>query len=335
MSNRIRNTCLVLLAVTFLVLLAAFAASAASTRNLARRLEPDHAGGPAPIRVVFISQVQNNPFWRSIEQGARASAGRYGMDVEYAGPLRIDAAEQSRLLEKAIAAGAGALIVQGLDDPVYAKLIDQAAAQGIPTVTVDADEPDSKRIAYVGTDNRRAGASMGELVVRTIGTAGRIGALLGSEANNQRLRLEGFRSVVNRYPGLSVVDVRYSNVSRVQAAQQAEAMLRKDPGLKAIVGFSALDGLGIAEAAGRAGNARVRVFAFDDLEYTRQAIRAGRITATIVQEPYGMGEEAVALLHAALQGDNADPIHYTDTSVLDRASLGTSGLNGADGGSRE
>jgi len=338
MSNRIWNVCLILLGCAFLVLLAAFAASAGRTRELALKLQPQNAAEPAPLRVALISQELNNPFWRSIEEGARDSARKYGMELEYAGPLRIDAAEQVRLLEKAVASGVDALLLQGLGDPAYAKLIDDASERGIPVVAVDADEPESRRIAYVGTDNRAAGETMGELVIKAIGGSGRIGVLLGSEATNQQLRLDGFRAVIGRYPSMSVADVRISHISRLQAAKQTQEMLQKYPDLKAIVGFSALDGLGIAEATALAGASNVRVFAFDDLENTRQAIRDGRIVATIVQNPYRIGEEAIDVLNDYLAGRKGTELHYSDAAVLDRRALlaeedgeGTEGTKGEDG----
>jgi len=322
MSNRIWNASLLLLAVAFLVLLAGFASSVLRTRELAGRLEAPKTAGPSPLRVALISQELDNPFWRSVEEGARASAARYGMEIEYSGPLRIDASEQARLLDKSIAEGFDALLVQGADDPAYAALIDRAADEGIPVVTIDADEPDSRRIAYVGTDNKRAGEEMGRLVVRTVGESGGIGVLLGSEAVNQRLRLEGFRGVLARYPKLTVADVRISNISRLQAAQQAEAMLRENPGLRAIVGFSSLDGLGIAEAVQREqASSTVSVFAFDDLENTRQAIRQSRIEATIVQKPYSMGWEAVEVVRSYLGGLKPPALRLTGTAVLDKAAL--------------
>ncbi|EFM10646.1 periplasmic binding protein/LacI transcriptional regulator [Paenibacillus curdlanolyticus YK9] len=321
MQNRIWNVGLIILAITFAGLLSAFAITILHTRELAEQLE--HKNGPAAsidqMRVALISQELDNPFWRSVETGARTAATEYGMELTYMGPLRINPSEQSRLLEKAIAQGFDALLVQGLNDPVYARLIGRASASGIPVITIDADEPGSKRLAYVGTDNWQAGEAMGQLVTRMAGQQGRIGVLLGSEATNMKLRLAGFRSVVNKTPGLSIADVRISNISRLQATEQTTDMLNKHPKLLAVVGFSALDGVGIAEAVAKEqASDQPRVFAFDDLANTRQAIRECRITAALVQQPARMGQKAIELLHDYMQnGEVAAAIHFTKTNVLD------------------
>lgn len=322
MNHRIGNGALVALALAFAGLLALFAAAVSHTRELTSRLASEPGAGAAKPRVALIAQARNNPFWLSIEQGARSASERYGMSLEYMGPTRIDPAEQTRLLEKAIAERFDALLVQGLNDPAYAGLIDQAVADGIPVLTLDADEPGSRRLAYVGTDNRAAGERLGEAVVRRVGENGELGVLIGSEASNQKLRLEGFRGVVARHPGLAIADVRTSNISRLQAEEQAEDLLLAHPGLKAIVGLSALDALGIAEAAERTGRGdTLLVFGFDEPGHTRREIAACRIAATLVQQPERMGAEAIALLEDAMQGRPVAEFHYTATTVLDRAAL--------------
>ncbi|QHT59395.1 sugar ABC transporter substrate-binding protein [Paenibacillus lycopersici] len=336
MKNRIWNGGLILLALLFAGLFACFATAVAHTRDWTLQLKPASTApgedGKRPPRVALIAQVQNNPFWRSVEEGAASASKRFGMELEYMGPFRVDPAEQKRLLEKAIAERFDALLVQGQNDPSYARLIDQAAANGIPVIAVDADEPGSERLAYVGTDNRTAGRRMGELVLRAVGETGKIGVLIGSQASNQQLRLAGFRDVVKRHPGLTVEDVRSSNTSRLQAEEQAEDMLRRHPDLKAIVGFSALDGLGIAEAAKRMAAGNVLVFGFDDPGSTRDEIRGCQITAALVQQPSRMGEEAVTLIHDHLRGRKPEELHFTGTTVLDRASLAAEDAGAASAG---
>ncbi|MCM3268525.1 substrate-binding domain-containing protein [Paenibacillus elgii] len=321
MSNRKWNLGLLLLFAVFACLLLQFVFSTLRIRELVRPLESGPPDGDRPRHIVLIPQELDNPYWRSIEQGAREAARQYGMELDYTGPFRINPTEQSRLLEKAIAAKADAILLQGIGDPQYRGLIDKAAGRGIPVIAVDMDEPESRRLAYVGTDNTEAGKRMGELVAQTSGGSGTIGVLIGSEAPNQRLRLEGFRSVIGRYPKLKIAEVRSSNISRLQAAEQAAAILSAQPQTGYLVGFSALDGPGMLEAAGRVRPQGLRIFAFDDLPETKEGIRQCKLAATIVQQPRQMGFDAVALLHDYFQGKTPQPQHYTATSVLDRSAL--------------
>ncbi|GAB7054527.1 hypothetical protein JCM16163A_12730 [Paenibacillus sp. YK5] len=330
MSNRKWNLGILLLFILFACLLLSFLLSALRIREL---VQPLKSGGVVidTRHVVLISQELDNPLWRAIEQGAKEAAAAYGMTLEYMGPFRINPAEQIKLLEKSIAAKADAVLIQGINDPYYRTLIDKAMNQGIPVITVDTDEPGSRRLSYVGTDNLEAGKKMGELVVQAAGGQGSIGVLLGkAEADNQRMRLEGFRSVISRYPELAIVDVRSSNISRLQAAGQTEEMLLSHPQIRYLVGFSALDGPGMMEAVERVSPQGVSIFAFDDLEETKEGIRQCRIVSTIVQQPHEMGYHAVSMLNDYFQGNNLQRQHYTAIAVLDRNTAG----NGAGGSCR-
>lgn len=326
MSNRRWKLGLLILFIVFTGLLLQFFLSTLRIRDLVKPLESNHADGDKLRHVVLISQELDNPFWRSIEQGAREASLQYKMELEYIGPFRINPAEQFKLLEKSIASKADAVLVQGMGDPQYRMLINKAIDQGIPVIAVDTDEPGSRRLAYVGTNNLEAGKRMGELVVKAAGHSGSIGVLVGSkQAANQQLRLKGFRTVINRYPKLTVADVRSSNISRLQAAGQAEDMLLNQPQIRYMVGFSALDGIGIQEAAERISPEGLRIFAFDDLPETKEAIRKCKIVSTIVQQPHEMGYDAISLLNDYFHGKTPPQQHFTTTAVLDRSTVGIIG----------
>lgn len=324
MSNRKWNIGIAVLFIIFACLLLSFLSSSMRIRGLLQPIISDSAAPDSSLHVVLISQELDNPYWRSIEQGAREASRKYGMQLEYAGPFRINPNEQIKLLEKAIAAKADAVLLQGINDPQYRALIDKAVGQGIPVITVDTDEPDTRRLTYVGTDNLEAGKLMGELVAKAAGSEGSIAVLLGNkQAPNQQLRLSGFRSVIERHPHLSIVDVRSSNISRLQAAGVAEDILINSPKVRYMVGFSALDGVGALEAAERVRPQELNIFAFDDLDETVEGIREGKIVSTIIQQPYEIGFNAVSLLNDYLHGKTLPKHHFTAANVLDRSKIST------------
>ncbi|MNI28228.1 D-ribose-binding periplasmic protein precursor [compost metagenome] len=166
MSNRKWNISMIVLFIIFAWLLLNFMFSAQRIYSLVKAFNSSANMEVYPPHVVLIAQELDNPFWRSIEQGAVQASHNYGMNIEYMGPFRINPAEQMKLLEKTITKKVDAIFVQGLNDPLYRKLIDQAFVQGIPVITIDSDEPESRRLSYVGTDHVAAGKRMGELVVQ-------------------------------------------------------------------------------------------------------------------------------------------------------------------------
>ncbi|OAB35955.1 substrate-binding domain-containing protein [Paenibacillus glacialis] len=319
MSNRKWNLSIVILFVIFATLMLGFLFSMLHIRELIQPLKSIPNNDSAARHVVLISQELDNPYWRSIEEGARRASLKYDMNLEYIGPFRINPDEQMILLEKAIAAKADAILIQGINDPIYRSLIDKAMDQGIPIITIDTDEPGSGRLSYVGTDNYVAGKRMGELVVQATGTqASSIGVLIGNEMSfNQQQRLQGFRSVINQHEDLTIVEVRSSNISRLQAAEQAEDILLNHPKVRYMVGLSSLDGLGILEATQRVPLRDITIFAFDDLDETKTRIKQCKILSTIVQQPSRMGYDAISLVHEYFQGHTQQQQHFTAITVLD------------------
>ncbi|MFD1773389.1 sugar-binding protein [Paenibacillus rhizophilus] len=317
MFKRKWSIALLILLCGFLYTLAQFVLSTNRLQRQVDSLLPGQAQSASSRRVIFISQELDNPFWRSIEQGALQAAGKFDMNLEYTGPLRINPEEQLSQLERAIATRPDAIIVQGSGESASRNLIDRAESFGIPVVTVDADEPGSHRLFYVGTDNLAAGKEMGQLVAEATGGKGTIGVLVGTpRADSQRLRLEGLRSVVQEYPELKIADIRSSDISRLQASEQTRSLLAAHPELKAVVGFSSLDGLGAMDAAQRLGKKGLLLFAFDDLAETKEAVHKGMIKVTLVQQPLEMGAEAVTLLNDYFHEKAVPDVNFTSISPL-------------------
>jgi ABC-type sugar transport system, periplasmic component len=318
MTNRRRwNIGVILLLIVFVYVLVQFYLSTERIRSLVTPLEAGDKNHPE-LQIALISQELDNPFWRSVEQGALAGAAQYHMELQYMGPFRIDAEEQMKLLEKAIASKMDGIILQGIGTEQDRLLIEKANTLGIPVITVDTDEPGSKRLAYVGTNNTYAGQEIGRLIAEdNKAPGGVIGILVGSkEAPNQRLRLEGLQSVISARSGLSIAEVRASNISRLQAAQQAELMLKEHPEINYMVGLSSLDGIGMAEAVARIKPGGVKIYAFDDLEDTLTAIQHKQIVSSIVQQPSQMGYKAISILNDYFRGQTGTPEQYTPISVI-------------------
>ncbi|ACT00510.1 sugar-binding protein [Paenibacillus sp. JDR-2] len=278
------------------------------------------------LHLVLISQEYDNPYWRLVQQGAREAAQQKGIELEYLGPARADVKEHIKILEMAIASKVDGIITQGLEENEFTPIINEAARMGIPIITVDSDAPHSKRVAYVGTDNYAAGYMAGrELIAKSAGRA-EVALITGSfTASNQKDRVRGFKDAVKTYPGIHIIDIAESNISRIQSAASAYTLAQKYPEIDTFVGTSALDGLGIAQMLKEMGSETlktpIRIIAFDDLPETLTLINQGVIESTIVQQPFIMGRESVNLLMDYLKGEKIVTVYNTDVKVIHREDL--------------
>lgn len=322
MGNKKWIISLLLLCALFIYILLRFAVNAQQIEKDVASLQTNESSKKGKYHFVLIAQELDNPYWRAIERGVKAASAEYDVQVEYIAPLRTSVEEQVKLLEKAIASKVDGIVVQSLDEATFAPIIDKAVAAHIPVVTIDTDAPTSQRVAYVGTDNYAAGERLGEIVADMTGGKGAIGVIVGSEASpSQQQRLEGFISVINKHPQMKIVDVLPSNISRIQATLQAESLLRKHREISIMVGTSALDAIGILNAAQNLYINDIKIFGFDDVEETLQAVSNESVQATIVQKPFDMGFQSIKILSSYLQGTNIELENFTPIEVITKTNV--------------
>jgi ribose transport system substrate-binding protein len=322
MSDKKWTIGLILLFFLFLYVISEFVFVTKRIEQAVATLDQKASSSSDTLHFVLIAQEFDNPYWRKIERGAKDAAGKLPVEVEYIAPLRTSMEEQIKLLEKAIASRVDGIIVQSLNDSAFTPIIDKAISRNIPVITIDTDAPTSQRLSYVGTDNFAAGQLLGKAVVDMTTGEKKIGVIIGSETpESQKLRLNGFTSIIKQHPQFEIIDVKSSNISRIQASIQAEKMLREHPDISVMVGTSALDAIGILIAAKNLQRSDVLIFGFDDLDETLKAISEGKIKATVIQKPYDMGFAAVQLMYNHLTGKTMKKVHFTPIELIDQTNV--------------
>lgn len=266
---------------------------------------------------VLIPEETDNPYWRLVQKGADAAAAKYNAVVDYNGPVQSNINEHIKSMEVATASKVDGIITQGLSNQMV-PVINNAIDQGIPVVTIDTDAPNSRRLAYVGTDNYQAGVLAGKTLAKAMKGHAKVGIITGSFTSlGQKLRVKGFRHAIKAYPGIKIVEIESSHISRVQAAEQTYEIFKNHPDVNAFFGTSALDGLGISAIVQQIGKSKsVYILAFDKLPSTLKLIKQGNINATIAQQPYQMGYESVKLMIQSIEGKSVKPIHHLSAKVV-------------------
>lgn len=267
---------------------------------------------------VLIGQEFDNPYHKKVLEGAQTAAKEHDVLLEFIGPKQTNIDEHTKLIEMAIAARVDGILTQGLTNREFKPVIDKAISKGIPVITIDTDLEDSRRVAYVGTNNYEAGKQMGEALAEATNGEAKVAIVTGIlYANNLMERVQGFLDVIENYPDIEVVAMESSNISQIQAAEKTYQMLRNHPEVTAFFGTSALDGIGIAQAVTKANlQEDILIFAFDDLEETMELMEQEKIFATLKQEPYEMGYQGVSLLVETMKGQPIPKINYTSLEVI-------------------
>ncbi len=276
-------------------------------------------------KIVLISHVITNPYWKYIQYGAEKAAKERNAIIDFQGPDAPSAKEGIKLINMAYSARADGIITYIQDQYKYNNVINTVVKSGVPLVTIDSDAEKSNRLAYVGTDNVAAGRKGAKELIKQIGISGNIGIIIGGkDVKNQIERIKGFREYAAKNSELKIVDVESSDAFLLEAEIAANRILTKDRDIKALFCTSALDGLGAEKAVSSLKlDGKVKIICFDDLPETLEKIKEGKIAATIVQKPFYMGYKAVEIIMDKIEGkfNEQRKVFLTGVEVIDGSNI--------------
>ncbi len=179
--------------------------------------------------------------------------------------------------------GSDGVILKAPDSPEVVEAIDALAAAGIPVVTFVTDIPFSRRVAYVGVDNRAAGATAAYLLTRWSSTdrAGVLVTLSSASFRGEEEREVGFRATLRELaPRRAVVEVTDTDGLDSSMLRAVGETLEATPSLDAV--YSIGGGNTATLAAFRAAGRTPSVFIAHDLDGdNRGLLRTRQISAVL------------------------------------------------------
>jgi len=264
--------------------------------------------------------VTNNvsAFWTIAKKGLDKAAQELNVDVEFRPPSTGAIAEQQSIIEDLLNKGIDGITVSPIDPANQTGFLDKVAAQ-VPLLCHDSDAPQSKRLAYVGTNNYQAGLEAGKLLKEALPQGGKIMLFVGTlDAQNAQDRKKGIEDEIQGST-IQILDTRTDQVDTVKARSNAEDAMLTYPDLACLVGLWSYNGPALAAAVKGANKVgTIKVVCFDEDAETLQAVVDGVIHGTVVQKPFEMGYQSIKLLNEIAKGNKAAiPANgILDTGVL-------------------
>lgn len=250
----------------------------------------------------------SSPYWQLTAGGARAAAEAYQCELAIEMPKDDESLEQQMaLLTRLKYEDLDGLALSPLDANGQTPLINRINLQ-TNVVTFDSDAPLSTRRGHVGTSNYGAGVLCAQLVDEVLPSGGKVIVLLANLTKENMIdRKGGFEETVeklnttdddeNPQAAITVADFMIDDGDQEQAEKNVADSLSKHSDLACIVGMNAYHGpviLKVLKAEDKLGD--IKVVTFDEEAETLDGIEAGNIYATIAQDPYKYGYEAVRVL---------------------------------------
>lgn len=185
-----------------------------------------------------------------------------------------------------------------LEHPAVREAVDHLAERGIPTVTLISDVANSRRVAYVGLDNRSAGRTAAYLIARFIGKRpAKVAVIAGSLSYRAHEEREmGFLHLFQEmFPEIEVVGLREGHDDEAKNYRQTKTLLAQHPDLAGIYNIGG-GPEGIARALKETGRQHEVAFVGHGLTPdTRALLMDGTMDAVITQHPQAALMDCVSI----------------------------------------
>ena len=255
------------------------------------------------LKLAFVTNNASS-FWTIARAGCSDAEKELGdVEVDFRIPSSGGAAEQQQILDDLLAKGVDGIAVSPIDPANQTELLDKVAGQTL-LVCHDSDAPKSKRVCYIGTDNVSAGVQAAKLIREALPQGGKIVMFVGTlDAQNAKERNQGIQEEL-KGSNIQIIDVRTDETDRVRARKNVEDALVKYPDMGCLVGLWSYNGPAILNAVKGAGKAgQVKIVCFDEEEETLAGVATGAVYATVVQQPYEFGRQAILRMARHVRGD--------------------------------
>ena len=257
------------------------------------------------LRLAFVTNNASD-FWTIARAGCnKASAELPNVALEFQIPQDGTAATQKRIVDDLLAKGVDGIAISPIDPANQTLMLNSTAKQTL-LITHDSDAPASNRACYVGTDNVAAGRQAGELLKRALPGGGKIMVFVGTlDAQNAKDRLQGIKEAL-KDSKIQILDVRTDETDRVRAKANVLDTIVKYPDVACLVGLWSYNGPAILNAVKESNKVgAIKIVCFDEEDETLAGVKDGAISATVVQQPYEFGYQAIKLIAKVCGGDKS------------------------------
>jgi len=269
--------------------------------------------------IAIVPKALTGEYWVRCKKGAEAAARQFGVRLTFVGPsAETEVDKQIDIVENLLTRGVDAIGISPCDGKALVPVIEKAVSKGIPVVTVDSDAKTNKRLAYIGTNNEKAGEIAGQELAKLMNGRGKVLIIQGVPgAENLMQRVKGFKRAIAKYPQIEIVSEQACQSDLTRALEITENALRAHPDLGGIFGVNAYGAPGAAQAVKEAGKTgKVKIVGFDAIPTTLKYCAEGVVQAIVEQRPYRMGYLAVRYLKDALEGKKIPRVVDTGVDII-------------------
>ena len=257
---------------------------------------------PGTMSVGLAISTMNNPFFVALRDGAQAEAKADGIELITV-DAQNDAAKQIAGVEDLIQKKVPVILLNPTDSDAVANVVKEATAAGIKVISLDRAVNGAPVSAHIASDNKAGGKMAGEFLLKKLGGKGNLVELEGIPGSSAaRERGEGFDAVIAGDPAVKLAAKQPANFDRAQGLSVMENILQRNKDIQGVFAQNDEMALGAERALEEAGLKSVPVVGFDATPDAVAAVKAGKLAATVQQEPESIGKVGVVTAKLLIDG---------------------------------
>lgn len=259
----------------------------------------------------------NNPFFVTLKEGVEEQAENKGIKLEIT-DSQGDPGKQMTDVENLLQRDLDLLILNPVDSDAAAQAVILANEKNIPVITVDRQAAGGEVLAHIGFDALKSGNIAATYLDEQLGGEGKVVEIQGILGTNVgRDRSKGFNDHMAEVPGIEIIAQQSANFDRGEALSVMEDILQANDHIDAVYAANdemVMGALSAIESAGRLDE--MVVIGTDAIDSAMDAIREGKLEATIAEPPFFLGKEAIDTAIKILKGEEVDEMITLENQLV-------------------
>jgi inositol transport system substrate-binding protein len=263
----------------------------------------DNSKAVAKQPVIGVSMMNlSNEFIAMLNRGMEAKANELGVRLIVT-DAQHSAEKQIQQVESFAAQRVDAIILNPCEVEASSPAVDRAVADGIPIVNVNS-ETRSAPSAFVGSRDEEAARIAIEYIAKRLGGKGNLVMMHGFMGQAAQIKRDrGARETLRKYPGLILIADQTAEWDRAKAMTLMENWIQSyGDKINAVFAQNDEMAMGALMAIEQAKlRDKIVTVGVDSIADALEAVKAGRLDATVFQDARGQAaaavETAVKLIH--------------------------------------
>jgi ribose transport system substrate-binding protein len=307
---------------TLVLSVSLFLAGCGSTDQKENASNPSASAGDKKLKIGLSMNTLNNPFFVAVKEGAEAQAKEFGYDLVVT-DAQNNPGQQLADVENLLQQNLDMLIIDPADSDAIVEAVKKANDANVPVFTIDRQSNGGEVVTHIGFDAIKSGNIAGDYLAKALNGKGKIVEIQGIMGTNvARDRSKGFNEAIAKHPEMKIIAQQAADFDRGKALSVMENILQANPEIDAVYAANdemALGALAAIEAAGRLDE--ITLIGCDAVDPALDAIRQGKLEATIAEPPFFLGREAVKTAQKISKGEKVEKSVILDSTLVTKENI--------------